>query len=69
VPRLQSARTLEDAIDAAIAEGRQALATGAVREVAILLSPACTSYDLFSNYEERGRRFAAVAADRCARAS
>ena len=51
VPIIRSCNTFEDAMRAA-------------KEVAeegntVLLSPACASFDLFRNYEERGRMFKA----------
>ncbi len=56
---LQGATEIEtaDDLDGAVA---QAFRAGRAGEV-ILLSPACSSFDMFRDYEERGQRFKALA--------
>jgi UDP-N-acetylmuramoylalanine--D-glutamate ligase len=47
---IQRCESLQEAVRLASAEARPG--------EAVLLSPACTSYDMFSDFEERGRVFA-----------
>lgn len=52
VPEIRDTHSLDDAIEAC----RQLATPGDV----VLLSPCCASFDLFSSYEDRGRRFKAA---------
>lgn len=51
------AGSLEDAFELAVSHAR--------RGDAVLLSPASASYDMFSNFEERGRRFKSLVDQLC----
>ena len=50
--------TEADTFEEAVREAQSAAQHGDV----VLLSPACASYDMFNNYEERGRKFKALVA-------
>lgn len=52
VARMTEAATLRDAVDLA--------AQGATQGDVVLLSPACASFDMFADYQDRGRQFKAL---------
>jgi UDP-N-acetylmuramoylalanine--D-glutamate ligase len=49
---MTEAATLRDAVDLA--------AQGALSGDVVLLSPACASFDMFADYQDRGRQFKAL---------
>jgi UDP-N-acetylmuramoylalanine--D-glutamate ligase len=52
VASMSEAATLRDAVDLA--------AQGASPGDVVLLSPACASFDMFADYQDRGRQFKAL---------
>ena len=55
--KLTNSGTLEEAVTSAFKKAK----SDGLESPVILLSPACASYDQFSNFEERGDKFKTIA--------
>lgn len=64
---LATARDLTEAVATAEVIARSLLASERAAPVTVLLSPAATSFDMFKDYEARGRAFKSAVADLAAR--
>ena len=49
IPEIMDTGSMKEAVQAAYGQGK--------KDDVVLLSPACASFDLFENYEDRGRQF------------
>ncbi len=55
------AKSMQEAVEKSFAEALKKMPDSGENGVAVLLSPACASFDLFKNYEDRGEQFRAAA--------